>query len=102
MPAVGADIPAHPVCDDARHQPCRPAASRFRDDGTDETDGESTATAVDSKTPEEDGDETRTETPESNSDGDETRAETAEAGLGGVGYLLKRRLTEDTETERSE
>ncbi len=119
VPDIDADIPDYPNCGDVWHQPCRPAEVSTGDDSGDEngdTGGDGDADTTDDENTDgadgsSDGSGERADEANERNEGDNESADDsgpgftvggALAGLGGAGYLLKRRLRRDAPSEDSE
>jgi PGF-CTERM protein len=107
VPDIDADIPDYPNCGEVWHQPCRPADLSSVDDSDEgDTDGDDSSDGTDNADGA-DGDSDRggdDNTTDGDSDSNDESADDsgpgytvggALAGLGGAGYLLKRRLNRD-------
>jgi len=114
VPEFDAEIPEYPACGELRQQPCREADLSFLDDEGDESDEEENDSDEGDERTDENEDETgddgtegsaEDETGESNDTDDDGPGFTVGgtlAGLGGIGYLLKRRLRGRAETTQND
>jgi len=89
-----AEIPDYPDCGEVWHQPCRPAEVSFGDDGTDDSDDGTDGGSGDSE-----GADNDTDAADGDDSGPGFTVGGALAGLGGAGYLFKRRLGDDADQQ---